>query len=664
MSNKIGNYIIGKTLGIGSTGKVKLGIEEETEEKVAIKIISKKEIKTKKNALIKIEREIAILKLLSHPHVLKLHDVYESSSHLYLVMEHLEGGELFDYLITKGILPDQQALFFFQQIIFGLDYCHKHFVCHRDLKPENLLLDKNNYIKIADFGMARLTKRQNLLVTSCGSPHYASPEVILGIKYNGMKADIWSCGVILFALLAGSLPFDDPHVHRLLQKVKSGIYSIPKSFTKLQKDLIQKMLVVDPTKRISLNEIKKHPWFTSNYAILYKEPQPMGVMDEFKTPILIENIDREILYSLKSLGYSDLQQISQDLIQKEMNITKVFYLLLQRKKQESNPKNISQSNSNQDFKPNGKTTLSQERPLFTELNLLPNMENLSQKTISQESDDKAAKSISEFSSHSQDNFFEEDLFFLELEDPKKPKGNQNQNLNQNQNQNQNQNLNQNQNQIENENISFIEIKFDDQEQNIIQLNQEKKNKNNNSKKNSSLPMNISLTESNNKTNNQTSQFGTPRFHRYKLQQNLESSPSPPKGSESPKKGWFGSWFNRFKKSNGNKKKISKKQQKLNERIAKIPKEVVVEKNTSFFHLLTMIQQSLNSLSFNWIHPHEFLFLVSNQYLRFKIKIKENTSSNNRSDCLFHSFIIIWKNGDLLKFEKTCSNLIRLISKFK
>ncbi|CAL8263925.1 unnamed protein product [Arctogadus glacialis] len=195
----VGPYRLEKTLGKGQTGLVKLGVHCITAQKVAIKIVNRE--KLSESVLMKVEREIAILKLIEHPHVLKLHDVYENNRYLYLVLEHVSGGELFDYLVKKGRLTPKEARRFFRQIISALDFCHNHSICHRDLKPENLLLDEKNNIRIADFGMASLQVGDRLLETSCGSPHYACPEVIRGEKYDGRRADVWSCGVILFALL-------------------------------------------------------------------------------------------------------------------------------------------------------------------------------------------------------------------------------------------------------------------------------------------------------------------------------------------------------------------------------------------------------------------------------------------------------------------------------
>jgi serine/threonine protein kinase len=207
--------------------QVKLGTHKDTGQTVAIKIVEKSMLNSRPSLKRKIEREIAVLKVIDHPNVLRLFDVFETPQSLFLVLEHVQGGELFDYLVGKGRLPPSEALTFFQQIISGLDYCHTCLICHRDLKPENLLLDSNNQIKIADFGFASLMRDDDLLETSCGSPHYAAPEVVQGLKYDGTASDVWSCGVILFALLTGKLPFDDDNIPRLLSKVKAGKFQMP-----------------------------------------------------------------------------------------------------------------------------------------------------------------------------------------------------------------------------------------------------------------------------------------------------------------------------------------------------------------------------------------------------------------------------------------------------
>src|SRR3978361_354265 len=175
-----------------------------------------------------------------------------------MVLEYA-GGELFDYIVQNGKMKENEARRFFQQIICAVEYCHRHKIVHRDLKPENLLLDNHLNVKIADFGLSNIMTDGNFLKTSCGSPNYAAPEVISGNLYAGPEVDVWSCGVILYALLCGSLPFDDENIRALLKKLKGGHYPIPPHVSPGARDLITKMLQVDPLQRISVNAIMAHP---------------------------------------------------------------------------------------------------------------------------------------------------------------------------------------------------------------------------------------------------------------------------------------------------------------------------------------------------------------------------------------------------------------------
>lgn len=176
-------------------------------------------------------------------------------------MEYVSGGELFDYIVKNGRLGQDEARRFFQQIVSGVDYCHRHMVVHRDLKPENLLLDDSLNVKIADFGLSNMMMDGEFLRTSCGSPNYASPEIISGRLYAGPEIDIWSCGVILYALLCGTLPFDDEHVPTLFKKIRSGVFPIPDYLDKSVVSLLNHMLQVDPIKRATVKDIVKHEWF-------------------------------------------------------------------------------------------------------------------------------------------------------------------------------------------------------------------------------------------------------------------------------------------------------------------------------------------------------------------------------------------------------------------
>ncbi|XP_047435927.1 serine/threonine-protein kinase BRSK2-like isoform X6 [Mugil cephalus] len=329
-ANYVGPYRLEKTLGKGQTGLVKLGVHCVTCQKVAIKIVNRE--KLSESVLMKVEREIAILKLIEHPHVLKLHDVYENKKYLYLVLEHVSGGELFDYLVKKGRLTPKEARKFFRQIISALDFCHSHSICHRDLKPENLLLDEKNNIRIADFGMASLQVGDSLLETSCGSPHYACPEVIRGEKYDGRKADAWSCGVILFALLVGALPFDDDNLRNLLEKVKLGVFHMPHFIPPDCQNLLRGMIEVDAGKRLTLEQIQKHTWYLAGK----NEPEPEQPVPRkvaIRMLALAEEIDPDVLESMHSLGcFRDKDKLTKDLLSEEDNQEKmIYFLLLDRK---------------------------------------------------------------------------------------------------------------------------------------------------------------------------------------------------------------------------------------------------------------------------------------------------------------------------------------------
>mmetsp|Transcript_13818 Transcript_13818/g.22547 ORF Transcript_13818/g.22547 Transcript_13818/m.22547 type:complete len:623 (+) Transcript_13818:391-2259(+) len=257
---QIGMYMLGKTLGIGSFGKVKLAEHVLTGQLVAIKILNRSKIKSL-DMEEKVRREIRILKLFVHPHIIRLYEVIETPTDIFLVMEYVSGGELFDYIVSKGRLHVDEARSFFQQIVSGVAYCHSSKVVHRDLKPENLLLSGDENVKVADFGLSNIMHDGEFLRTSCGSPNYAAPEVISGHLYAGPEVDIWSCGVILYALLCGSLPFDDESIPKLFKKIKNGHYILPSHLDEASRDLIPRMLVVDPTQRIKIDEIRNHPFF-------------------------------------------------------------------------------------------------------------------------------------------------------------------------------------------------------------------------------------------------------------------------------------------------------------------------------------------------------------------------------------------------------------------
>lgn len=258
--SKIGHYVLGETLGFGTFGKVKTAKHQLTGHKVAVKILNRNKIKNL-DVVGKIRREIQNLKLFRHPHIIKLYQVISTPNDIFMIMEYVSGGELFEYIVKHGRLVENEARRFFQQIVSGVDYCHRHMVVHRDLKPENLLLDHNLNVKIADFGLSNMMMDGEFLRTSCGSPNYASPEIISGRLYAGPEIDIWSCGVILYALLCGTLPFDDEHVPTLFRKIRSGIFPIPDYLNGSVVNLLTHMLQVDPIKRATIQDIIQHEWF-------------------------------------------------------------------------------------------------------------------------------------------------------------------------------------------------------------------------------------------------------------------------------------------------------------------------------------------------------------------------------------------------------------------
>lgn len=346
--NHVGPWRLGRTLGRGSTGRVRLAKHSETGQLAAVKIVPKAKFQKESNGDNKesspygIEREIIIMKLISHQNIMGLYDVWENKGELYLVLEYVEGGELFDYLIKKGKLPEKEAIHYFRQIISGVSYCHQFNICHRDLKPENLLLDRNMNIKIADFGMAALEVNQKLLETSCGSPHYASPEIVTGKNYHGSPSDVWSCGIILFALLTGHLPFDDENIRKLLMKVQSGRFIMPNYLSGEAKDLIWKMLDVNPAKRIKINDILKHPLLTKyeTVATAKSNKSDKEKLDDYysevdQLQIKKEDIDRDIVKSLSILFHGATEAtLTPKLLSSYSNPEKIFYFLLYKYKKQ------------------------------------------------------------------------------------------------------------------------------------------------------------------------------------------------------------------------------------------------------------------------------------------------------------------------------------------
>ncbi|KAL9650533.1 hypothetical protein ABK040_004752 [Willaertia magna] len=264
MVKLVANYELGRTLGQGKYSKVKYGREIETGESYAIKIMNLNNIK-KEQMETQLKKEIAIMKIMKHEHIVSLKEVLQTEHNIYIIMELVTGGELFDRIVAAEKFDEITARRYFQQLVCAIEYCHKQGIAHRDLKPENLLLDSRDNLKITDFGLSSIVAnkhgKQQLLTTTCGTPNYVSPEVIKEKGYDGFISDIWSMGVILFVMLSGKLPFDDKNIHNLFKKIESGKVEYPLQFSKDVKDLISKMLQVNPKKRITIPQIKNSKWF-------------------------------------------------------------------------------------------------------------------------------------------------------------------------------------------------------------------------------------------------------------------------------------------------------------------------------------------------------------------------------------------------------------------
>uniref|UniRef100_A0A8C3S7K6 Microtubule affinity regulating kinase 2 n=1 Tax=Chelydra serpentina TaxID=8475 RepID=A0A8C3S7K6_CHESE len=313
----IGNYRLLKTIGKGNFAKVKL----------ARHVLTGKEVRplhTLVCALFQLFREVRIMKVLNHPNIVKLFEVIETEKTLYLVMEYASGGEVFDYLVAHGRMKEKEARAKFRQIVSAVQYCHQKFIVHRDLKAENLLLDADMNIKIADFGFSNEFTFGNKLDTFCGSPPYAAPELFQGKKYDGPEVDVWSLGVILYTLVSGSLPFDGQNLKELRERVLRGKYRIPFYMSTDCENLLKKFLILNPSKRGTLEQIMKDRWMNVGHEDdelkPYLEPVP-DYKDPRRTELMI------------SMGYTR-EEIQDSLVGQKYNEVMATYLLLGYKNSE------------------------------------------------------------------------------------------------------------------------------------------------------------------------------------------------------------------------------------------------------------------------------------------------------------------------------------------
>ena len=294
----LSDYEIKETIGKGTFSIVKLGINKATNEKVAIKILKKKKMQRKKDKS-RLDREISILKRLHHINVIKIHKITEEIDNYYIVMEYCENGELFNYIVAHQRLSEEETAYFFYQLINGLDYIHHKNIVHRDLKPENLLLSQGNVLKIVDFGLSNYYYQDGkLLSTPCGSPCYASPEMVCGNKYNGFRIDIWSCGIIIFAMICGYLPFEDPNNEILFQKIMKCKVDYPDYLSDDVLDIMNKIIVIDPNKRITIEQIKRHPFYLKG-------------KDEFEKKH--KDLVSQVEYDMNKIDNNDIEDYNNDI---------------------------------------------------------------------------------------------------------------------------------------------------------------------------------------------------------------------------------------------------------------------------------------------------------------------------------------------------------------
>jgi len=298
----IGLYRLGKTIGKGSYGKVRLAVHSETGKQVAVKIVHYNSAKSKKQ----LEREIAIISRLQHPNIVQLHEVFKNNDQIYLILEYVGGGELFDYIMGRGRINEKMARKFFRQMVSAVGFCHKNGICHRDLKPENLILDEEGNVKINDFGLSNFFTPGSLLSSFCGSPVYAAPEIMAEKFYHGPAADIWSLGIVLYAMVVGQLPWklDERGIIRDVNDLICAKFTIPPSaaISKDCEDLIRRMVRADPSDRLSMEEVARHPWvvkdtgkpvdFTGEVPLKAKSPRIAEIEAPRWRSLSLENKDK------------------------------------------------------------------------------------------------------------------------------------------------------------------------------------------------------------------------------------------------------------------------------------------------------------------------------------------------------------------------------------
>ena len=328
-NKRIGDYLLLSTIGRGTFSKVKLGLHLPTKQKVAIKILDQEKI-VDETDIERIKREIRILTMLHHKNIVQLYETLTNNNNIYIIMEYIEGKDLFQYISQL-----------FRQLISCLEYIHKQGIVHRDIKPENILLDKTKKnLKLVDFGLGNIYKKNEFVKTACGSPCYAAPEMLSGKPYDGFYSDLWSCGVVLYCMLVGTLPFDDEDIKVLYHNIKIANYSMPNFLSNYAQDIIRRILVTNPKRRITLDEIKSHPFLLMSEKInICKE---IGGDDDGEI-----FLDNDIVKKMKIKFFKNEENINYDYIINNIrnnlhnNITTIYYLMCKEKyeKEKNSSKN-------------------------------------------------------------------------------------------------------------------------------------------------------------------------------------------------------------------------------------------------------------------------------------------------------------------------------------
>ncbi|KAL9659370.1 hypothetical protein QQ045_024176 [Rhodiola kirilowii] len=296
-----GKYKLGRILGHGTFAKVYHARNLQTGKSVAMKVVGKEKVMQQVGMMEQIKREISVMKMVKHPNIVELHEVMASKTKIYFAMELVRGGELFAK-VARGRLREETAKLYFQQLISAIDFCHSRGVYHRDLKPENLLLDDEGNLKVTDFGLSAFAehlRQDGLLHTTCGTPAYVAPEVIGKKGYDGANADLWSCGVILYVLLAGFLPFQDGNLVSLYRKIYRGDFKLPGWISPEARKVISKLLDPNPITRISIAKLKELPWFKT------KVPKELGFNQDHLVMDMESKMKSETLNAFHIISLSE-----------------------------------------------------------------------------------------------------------------------------------------------------------------------------------------------------------------------------------------------------------------------------------------------------------------------------------------------------------------------